>query len=176
MPNCLALVSRVPQAAGAPLVHPYSAPTAIAGTCRTGTRLAGTTSGSIKAVVAVPWAGASARAAGCLVVVGHGSVASTGTNGKRHTLNDTTLAWAMTGKHAVVYREIAADHISSGSSSVLCQFVTLVVNIGRVLSIVDTNCASITVAGPVCLEKRIRPVSPLAKACNNVSHTTVTWK
>lgn len=173
MPNCLALVSRVSQTAGAPFVHAYSSPAAVACTHRTSTRLAGATSRSIEAVIAVPWAGATARAAGGLVIVGHSCVASTGTNGKRHSLNNATLAGTMTGEHTVVYREVAADHVSSGSSSVLGQLVTLVVDIGRVLSVVDTDCATITVAGPVCLEERVGPVSPLAKACNAVSLSSV---
>lgn len=166
MPKCLALVPSIPQAAGASLIHSYSTPAAVACTCRAGTRLTRAASGSIKTVVTIPWAGTATGAACCLVVVGYRSVASASTDGNWHTLNDSTLAWSVAWEHAIVDREVAADHISPGSSSVLGQLVTLIIDVCRVFSVVDTNRTPVTVTGSVCLEKRVGPVSPLAKACN----------
>jgi hypothetical protein len=128
--NCSALVSSFPQAACAPLVHSHSTPTAIAVTQRTRTRLARSTSRCIKAVVAVPWTGTTTGTACSLVIIGHGRVASTSTNGDWHTLNDPALTWSMTREHAIVDGEVAADHVSSGGCSILRKLVTLVVYVG----------------------------------------------
>lgn len=81
----------------------------------------------------------------------------------------------MARKHAIVDREVATDHVSSGSSSILGQVVTLVVDVCGVLSVVYTDRASKAVAGTVCLEEGIRPVSPLAKACCDVNYSSMAW-
>lgn len=76
------------------------------------------------------------------------------------------MAWSVSGEHAIVNGEVTADHVGARGSCVLGELVTFVVNIRRVLAVVDADGASIAVAGSVSLEKRVGPVSPLAKTYN----------
>lgn len=120
----------------------------------------------VETAVTAPGAGPPTGAAGTVVVIGRDSASPTRTDGNRQSLDYTGLTGSFPREKAIVDRKVSAYHISPGSRSVLCQLVGFVFHVSGVLPVIDSDGASVTVGLPVRLEKRVWPVTALAKAWN----------
>ena len=96
----------------------------------------------IQTVIRVAGAIPAARARAVKLVGRDGSSAA-GPNGNGESLDNTTLAGALTWVHAVVDGEVAADHVSPSGSGILGQLIRFVLNIGRVLPVVHSYRAAV---------------------------------
>lgn len=144
--------------------------------CRAGCRRLAVSSLSrlgVQATVAAPRAGATADAASTVKVIGRAGISPACANGYWQPLYDATLARPLARVHSVVDGEVTADHVGTGSGSVLRQFVRLILDIiGAILPVVHADSAAVAVTGSVCLEKRVWPVTAVAEACkvHDVEH------
>lgn len=116
----------------------------------------------VKPAIAAPRA-VAARTAATVIVIGRNCAPATGSNSNGKALHDACLTGSLAWIHAIVDGEVAANHVSPGGCSILGQFVRLVLNVSRVLPVVDPDCASIAVTGSICLEERFGPMTALAK-------------
>lgn len=97
-------------------------------------------------------------------------------NGYRQSLNSTSgrsLARTLTGEHAVVDREVAADHVSLLGCTVSSQCFCIVWNLGAVLAVVHPDFAVVTVSSVVGLVVRVGPLASLAHACGKEANGLV---
>ena len=161
----LAVVSGFTEARGAPLVGSHSSPAAK--TIRDGRcgRFAAPSASSHRVQSAVAVAGArSATGAIAVVLIGRGGIPPACSNGNGKPLHYSPLTGPLTGIHAVIHGEVAADHVGASGGSVLRQLIRLVFDICGVLPVVHTNSASVAIASAEGLEERFWPVTALAEA------------
>lgn len=104
----------------------------------------------VETVVAVTWAGAAARGAGTVVVIGRARVPATSADGHWQTLRN--LSRALTGIPAVVDGEVAANHVGTSGSRIFGELIRFVVDVSGVLAVVHSDCGAIAVTGLVRLE------------------------
>jgi hypothetical protein len=117
-------------------------------------------------VIAATWAAATAARTSAVVVIG-GRIcwASSLANGNGKALDDATLTLTLTRVHAVVHREVAADHVSTRGSCIAGQGLGLVGHVGAVFPVVHSHSAHVpSLTSLVDFVKRVWPVAAAAKA------------
>jgi len=104
------------------------------------------------------------RTARTIIIITRARVPSPRANRHRQPLNHAALPGPLPRIHAIVDREVPADHVGAGGSRVLRQLRRLVLDIGGVFPVVDADGAGPAMAGPIGLEGRFGPVAAVAKA------------
>lgn len=107
--------------------------------------------------------------AGRLVAgAGMADVPSACTDGDGQALDDAVggpLARTLAREHAVVGREVAADHVGLHGGAFIGQFFRLERDVGAVLAVVDSHLAVMAAAAAERFVMGIRPLTALTEAC-----------